>query len=157
MTVGDICTRAVVTADSHETVIEAARRMRDRHVGALVVISGINDGRRPVGIVTDRDLVVSAMAQTPDKLDQLEIGDVMTEDLVTALATESVDDALVRMRSRGIRRLPVVRHDGQLEGLVAFDDIVECLAEDLRNLASLVSSEQKHERAVRGFAPAGPA
>lgn len=149
MTVGEICTRTVVTAEPHETVVEAARRMRDQHVGALIVISGTNGVRHPLGIVTDRDLVVSAMAQSPDKLDLLQVGDVMSTDLVTAPATESVNDALTKMRSKGIRRLPVLARDGQLEGLVAFDDIIECLSEDLKNLASLVASEQKHERAVR--------
>jgi CBS domain-containing protein len=147
MTVGEICTRAVVTAQPDETVVVAARRMRDRHVGTLVVIA---DGeRRPVGVITDRDLVVSAVAQSPDKLESLQVGDVMSRDLVTALTTESVDDALARMRSHGIRRLPVVARDGQLEGLVAFDDIIEHLSEDLTELAGLVASEQKHERDAR--------
>jgi len=147
MTVGDLCTRIVITAEPHETVVEAARRMRDRHVGTLVVVT---DGdRRPIGLVTDRDLVVSALAQSPDRIDSLEVGDVMSRDLVTALATESVDDALKRMREHGVRRLPVVSSDGLLEGLVSFDDIVEQLSEGLTTLAGLVASEQKHERLAR--------
>lgn len=149
MTVGDICTRAVVTARPDESVIEAARRMRDRHVGTLIVIADAAGGRRPVGMLTDRDVVVSAVAQTPDKLDLLQVGDVMSRDLITVRTTESVDDALDKMRSHGIRRLPVVKSDGQLEGLVAFDDIVERLSEDLTALAGLVSRQQKHEREVR--------
>ncbi len=147
MTVGEICTRAVVTAQADESIATAARRMRDRHVGTLVVTA---DGdRRPVGVVTDRDIVVSAVAQSPDRIESLRVGDVMSADLITALTSESVDDALARMRSHGIRRLPVVTRDGQLEGLVAFDDIIEHLSEDLTALAGLVASEQKHEREVR--------
>ena len=79
------------------------------------------------------------------------VGDVMSRDLVTALTAESVDEALARMRSNGIRRLPVVSRDGQLEGLIAFDDIIEHLSEDLTELAGLVAREQKHERLARRY------
>jgi CBS domain-containing protein len=147
MTVGDLCTRIVITAEPHETVVDAARRMRDRHVGTLVIVT--NSDRKPIGLVTDRDLVVSALAQSPDKIDSLEVGDVMSRDLVTALPTESVEDALNRMRRHGVRRLPVVSSEGLLEGLIAFDDIVEQLSEGLAALAGLVMSEQKHERLAR--------
>jgi CBS domain-containing protein len=147
MTVGEICTRAVVTARSDESVIEVARRMRDRHVGTLVVIA--DDERRPIGVVTDRDIVVSAVAQSPDKIESLLVGDVMSRDLITALTTESIDDAVARMRSQGVRRLPVVGRDGLLEGLVAFDDMIEHLSGHLTELVGLVASEQKRERAAR--------
>lgn len=147
MTVGDLCTRIVITAEPHENVVDAARRMRDRHVGTLVIIT--DSDRKPIGLVTDRDLVVSALAQSPDKIDSLEVGDVMSRDLVTALPTESVEDALNRMRRHGVRRLPVVSSEGLLEGLIAFDDIVEQLSEGLAALAGLVMSEQKHERLAR--------
>jgi CBS domain-containing protein len=147
MTVGELCTRSVITALADESVVDAARRMRDRHVGTLVIVA--DTGRMPVGLVTDRDLVVSALAQSPDKIETLQVGDVMSRDLVTALTTESVDDALGRMRMHGIRRLPVVTRDGELEGLIAFDDIIEHLSEDITELAGLVASEQKHERLLR--------
>jgi CBS domain-containing protein len=95
MTVGEICTRSVVTASPTETIVEAARRMRDRHVGDLVVVT---DGElRPLGMLTDRDIVVSAVAQSADRLSSLLVADVMSRDLVSALLNESVDDALKRM------------------------------------------------------------
>jgi len=146
MTVGDLCTRVVITADPHETVVEAARRMRDRHVGTLVVV---DSERRPLGLVSDRDLVVSVLAQSPDKLDAIEVGDVMSGDLITALTNEPIEDAVKRMRTHGIRRLPVVTRDGQLEGLLAFDDLVEQFSEELAELAGLLTSEQRHERVMR--------
>ncbi len=146
MTVGGICTRLVVTANPEQTIAEAARRMRDRHVGALVVV---DSQRRPVGILTDRDIVVSAVAQSPEKLDALLVGDVMSRGLVTARETEAVDGALKRMRTNGIRRLPVVSPNGQLEGLVALDDILEVMSAELGNLVGLVAREQEREREVR--------
>ena len=146
MTVGEICTRSVVTAEPDETIAEAARRMRDRHVGALVVV---DTQRRPVGMLTDRDIVVSAVAQSPDKLDALLVGDVMSRDLVTARDVEAVDDVLLRMRTTGIRRLPVMSADGQLEGLLALDDILGAMSTELGEVVGLVAREQKREREVR--------
>jgi CBS domain-containing protein len=122
--------------------------MRDDHVGTLVVIDGENR-ERLAGILTDRDIVVSAVAQSPDKVESLLVGDVMTRDVITTRPTTTLDDALSMMRSRGIRRLPVVREEGQLEGLVAFDDILEVMSEELGELVGLVAREQKHEREVR--------
>ncbi len=146
MTVGETCTRAVVTADLEETIIVAARRMRDRHVGALVVCDA---DRQPIGILTDRDIVVSAVAQSPDKLDALLVRDVMSREIVTARSNEPAEEALRRMRERGVRRLPVVTADGRLEGVIALDDILDLMAEELTQMAGLVAREQKVERTVR--------
>lgn len=145
MTVGEVCSRTVVTADPDETIPVAARRMRDRHVGALVVL----DGTTPIGVLTDRDIVVSAVAQSPDKLDTLLVGDVMTRDLVTAQSTEPIEEALRRMRAHGVRRLPVVTGDGRIDGIIALDDILDLMADGLTQLAGLVAREQKVERTVR--------
>ena len=146
MTVGDICTKFVVTAHPDETIAEAARRMRNEHVGDVVVADA---DARPVGMLTDRDIVVSAVAQTPDKLEGLLIGDVMSRPPITVHATESVEDALKKMRTRGIRRLPVVAADGRLEGLVSLDDILGHMADELREAVGLVAQEQRRERRLR--------
>lgn len=143
MTVGDICTRSVVTAHPDETVVEAAKRMRDRHVGDLLVT---DTQARPTGILTDRDIVVSAVAQSPDKLESLLVGDVMSRDVLTVRTGETLDQALKMMRGKGVRRLPVVSADGRLEGLVAFDDILELMSDELGELVALVAREQKLER-----------
>jgi CBS domain-containing protein len=148
MTVGDICTRSVVTATPNESVVDAARRMRDRHVGDLVVVDEKN---RPVGLVTDRDIVVSAVAQSADKLDALTVGDLMTPDPVVGHARETVDDVLRRMRLHGIRRLPIVSSVGQLIGIVTFDDMIRQTSEGLRELVSLVAGEHERERAERDW------
>jgi len=145
MTVSDVCTRAVVTATPGETIAEAAKRMRDMHVGTLVVVDGERQNH-PAGILTDRDIVINGVAQSPDKVESLLVGDLMARELATARPTESLDSALTTMRSRGVRRLPVVSGNGVLEGLIAFDDILEVMSEELSDLVGLVASEQKHER-----------
>jgi CBS domain-containing protein len=146
MTVGDICTRFVVTADPDETIVEAARRMRDRHVGDLLVT---DSQHRPVGILTDRDIVVAAVVQSQDRLDALRIGDVMSRDLITVRATDSIDVALKTMRTHGIRRLPVISTDGRVEGLLAFDDVLSSMSESIGQLVGLVAREQRRERELR--------
>jgi CBS domain-containing protein len=137
----------VVTATPDETVADAARRMRDHHVGTVVVVDG-EKRDRPTGILTDRDIVVGAVAQSPDKIDSLLVGDVMTRDIITSRPAASLHSALSTMHSRGIRRLPVVSGDGRLEGLLAFDDILEVMSEELSELVGLVAREQKLERAL---------
>jgi CBS domain-containing protein len=137
-----------VTATPDETVADAARRMRDHHVGTVVVVEGAKKDR-PTGILTDRDIVVSVVAQSPSKVESLLVGDVMTRDLITARPAEALHSALSTMHSRGIRRLPVVSGDGRLEGLIAFDDILEVMSEELGELVGLVAKEQKLERQLR--------
>jgi CBS domain-containing protein len=150
MTVMDVCKKPVETASPDETVVEAARRMRDRHVGDLVVA---DTHGRPVGILTDRDIVVSVVAQSPDRLAELRVGDVMTPDPATVRAQEPLDTALAQMRALGIRRLPVIGTEGQLEGIVAFDDVVGFVARELGKLADLVTREQAYERNARKPVP----
>lgn len=146
MTVGEIPKRSVVTAHPDDTIIEAARRMRDRHVGALVVADTVG---RPLGMLTDRDLVVGALAGNPRDIETLKVGDVMSRHIVTAHRDEPVELALKEMRTHGIRRLPVISADGRLEGVVTLDDILEEMSGELRDLVSLVAREQSHEREVR--------
>jgi CBS domain-containing protein len=149
MTVGDICNRDVVVAPKGEMVVDAARRMRTSHVGDLVVVE-TRDGRRvPVGIVTDRDIVIAAVAGDPDHINYLLISDVMTSDLVTATEGESIEAALKKMHEHGIRRLPVVDAAGTLVGILTLDDILRYLTGQQSELVALVASEQQRERLYR--------
>jgi CBS domain-containing protein len=146
MTAGEFCNRQVVIARPDERVAEAARRIRDFHVGTLIVVDE-QDGRRvPVGILTDRDLVVRILTADRHDIDALVVDNVMTRTLVTVPEHESLFDALKKMRSFGVRRLPVVNERGGLEGLLTFDDLVDVVAEELSDLSALISREQKRER-----------
>lgn len=145
MTVGDICSHDVVFARASEPVRQAARRMRQHHVGDLVVVE---THRIPVGIVTDRDLVVGALANHGD-IDELQVGEVMTPNPVLASETLGLEDALELMRARAIRRLPVVDGDGGLTGILTLDDVLQVLNQELTKLVQLVMREQKREAVVR--------
>lgn len=148
MTAGEFCNRQVVIARGDESVIEAARRMRELHVGDLIVLDA---ERRPIGILTDRDITVGVVAQSPEHIDSLRVEDVMTRAPITAREAESLDDALKRMRSYGIRRMPVVDDAGTLQGLLTFDDLVAVTAEELTDLSELVLREQDRENERRSF------
>jgi CBS domain-containing protein len=154
-TAGEFCNRRVVVAKRGETLGDAARRMLDEHVGCLVVVEEDEPGQpKPVGMLTDRDIVVGVLARTDRHLDAITVGDVMTPSPVTAEEDEPFEDVFKRLRSFGIRRIPVVNQQGGLEGLMTFDDWVEFLEEQIADLASVMVFERKHEARIKGGAPA---
>lgn len=144
MPIGELCVRQVVVAPRETSVLEAARLMRQYHVGDIVVTDDVNGRRKPVGIVTDRDLVLEVMAPALDAT-ALTAGDIMSGDVITVTEDAGVLEAVHSMRAHGVRRVPVVNRDGLLVGIVSVDDLVELLAEELSELAKLVSKEQKRE------------
>jgi CBS domain-containing protein len=145
MSVGEICNREVVICRQDEPVSEAVALMRDCHVGCVVVVSESGAKFKPVGILTDRDIVVRLLPSTTD-LAVLKVSEVMSRELVTARCNDAVLDSLELMRDKGIRRLPVVDQEGHLEGILTVDDLIELLAEQLIDLVRLCSREQLHER-----------
>lgn len=145
VTVGEFCNRRVITIGKTDTVLEAARRMRAHHVGSLIIVEEAAGTVKPVGIVTDRDIVVGVVATASPYLESLQVGDLVTEPLVTARERESLVDAIKRMRGNGIRRMPVVNDEGALQGIIAFDDLLEFLSDELSELSALVSREQRRE------------
>jgi len=144
MRVGEICNRTVVVAKRDTVLTEAAHLMREHHVGSLVVVEPSGKGNVPAGIVTDRDIVVAVVAEGVDPR-KIAVGDVMPQRLVTVGEEDSVFDALRLMRARGIRRVPVLAADGTLAGIVAIDDLLEIVAEQLNDLVRAIATEQSRE------------
>jgi predicted transcriptional regulator len=124
--------------------------MRELHVGCLVIVEGAAGEHRPIGILTDRDIVVGVLAQTDQKLHLLRVDDVMTRKLVLAREDDDLDEVLRRMRAKGVRRLPVVDSRGVLTGVVAADDILEHVKEQVDTLAALIGRERRREEQARG-------
>lgn len=152
MHIGEICTRSVATCRRDASAPEIAQLMRDRHVGDVIVIDEYEGKLTPVGIVTDRDLVVQIMAKGINP-DLLRAGDLIAADLVTAVESEGVYDAIWHMRSKGIRRLPVVDAHNHLVGVLTADDVTEFLAEELTQVARIVPRQIKREEATRDPLP----
>ena len=148
-TIASICNRDVAFTTRETTVAAAAKLMRHGHVGSLVIVEQLNGGKRmPVGIITDRDIVVEVIATGLDPA-VITVGDIMAQELVVGRESDSVLETLEIMRFKGVRRLPTVDADGQLIGIVAVDDLLEVLAEELNELARIVAREQSHEASAR--------
>lgn len=147
MLVKDICTRDVVTMTTGATVVEAARAMREKHTGDVIVVASSERGPlRPVGIVTDRDLVLAVVAQAAERTGQLTIGDAMQRrDLVTIGEDEEVSTALERMLHAAVRRLPVVDGAGGIVGVLSVDDVLVMLADEMNAIARLVRAQPRRE------------
>jgi CBS domain-containing protein len=137
-----------VTVRRHEELTAAARMMRERNVGCLVVVepAGGMGGERPVGMLTDRDIVTTVIARN-SVLHGLVVDDVMTRNPVSVSAHSTIDDALLRMRNGGVRRVPVVDDRGRLAGILALDDIFEHLTERLPVAPMPIRREQRHDMA----------
>ena len=146
MSIGEICVRDAVVASRETSIEELAQRMREAHVGCVVVLG--EDARTPVGLVTDRDLVIELLAQRVDPA-SVAAGDVMSTDLVLVGEREPVFETIQRMRQRGVRRVPVVDESGALCGIVSMDDLVEYLVEELSDLVRVVRRERMHEAQLR--------
>jgi CBS domain-containing protein len=132
---GKICTKPVVTASAQMTVEQAARAMRSRNVGALVVV---NAGR-PVGMLTDRDVAVEVVARGMDP-DAVRVGDVMHKKPVTIREDLGIFDAAKVFARTGVRRLPVVTKAGVLVGVIAVDDLIMLLGNELGHVAAALSA-----------------
>ncbi len=148
MSVGQFCNRDTIIVSKQDSIVDAAKLMRQHHVGSLVVAEKTGDVCKPIGIITDRDLVVEVLAAQINPED-VPLGDIMSFELVTAYEQDGLYETLKHMRVKGVRRVPVIDSRGSLAGILAEDDVLEILARELSELAQLASSEQQRERKVR--------
>jgi CBS domain-containing protein len=149
LTAGEFCNRQVEIGYANEPVHELARRMRDGHVGTIIIVEERSEGRVPMGIVTDRDIVVGVVAVVPERVQTVLVQDLQTGPLVVAREDESLYEVVSRMRAQGVRRLPIVDASGVLQGIIAFDDLIEHVADEMGKLASLIERGQTQEREQR--------
>lgn len=149
MNIGKICRRPVVTIRPGDSLSTAARLMREHHIGYLIVADPQSSGAiRPLGVLTDRDIVLTVLAKEADPA-ALTAGDIMNSQPVTADESDSVESALQTMRRIGVRRLPVVGRRGELTGVLSLDDVIDTLASDIQELAGVIRNEQRIEGVLR--------
>jgi CBS domain-containing protein len=149
MNIGDLCKKPVVSVDFDDSIMAASALMREHHIGDVIVTKEKKGRELPVGILTDRDIVVSLAARDVD-LDEVLVGDVMTTGLILARDDDSIEEVVHNMTDNGIRRMPVTNREGNLVGLISFDDLVKFFAEQLSLLSSLVDVEITREMRERG-------
>jgi CBS domain-containing protein len=143
-TSGQICSREVVFTTRDTTVQAAAKLMRHHHVGTVVVVDDANGRRVPVGIVTDRDIVIEVCAVDLNP-NVITVGDIMAPELLTVREGEGLLQTVEIMRYKGVRRLPVVDRDGNLTGIVSIDDLLEALTEQMTEMTRILGREREHE------------
>ena len=148
LTAGDLCTRSTVIGSRTLALSEAARLMREQHVGSIVVIDDTLVGPMPVGMLTDRDIVTAVVAKDVD-VRALQVGDVMSTDVVTAREGDSLLDTLAVMRRHGVRRVPVTDARGVLQGVLSLDDVTEVVGEQISALVQALTSGHRREERRR--------
>lgn len=148
MKAGELATRNVATISAKETLAEAAHRMRESHVGDLVVFDRDGDSRRPAGIITDRDIVMALDRLGLEDFADREIGSEMSETLVVGKKGQPVHEVLRKMRQHGVRRVPIVNVDDELVGILTLDDLLGYYGDGVMKMAELVQKEISDEMEV---------
>lgn len=148
MPINECCKLDVVCCDPELSLPDTAALMRKHHVGDVIVVEMRGGVRTPVGIVTDRDIVVETMALQLDAT-LFTAGDIMNTPLVTVKDNAGFVETLRLMRTHGVRRMPVVSDNGALYGMVTADDIVQLLALELSLITQAMSGQMAHERRLR--------
>jgi CBS domain-containing protein len=136
------------TALPNETITACAKRMHAEHVGCLIVVEKNDGSQFPVGMLTDRDIAIEVVAFGLDP-NALTAGDVMSEKPAVVEEDDDLLDVLARMRERGARRLPVTRPDGALAGVIALDNVLEALGEQLDGMIGVLKAQQTRELRTR--------
>ena len=148
LSAGELCIRETVFALPQTGIAEAARLMREQHVGSLVVVEESPRGRVVVGMLTDRDIVTAIVAKEVDPT-LVRVGDTMSRDPLTVRETDTVLDVLAAMRQRGVRRVPVTNAQGVLIGILALDDVLGVMAEQMRAVVAVIESGWSKEKKKR--------
>jgi CBS domain-containing protein len=148
MRILEICTTEVVCCRPQASALEAARLMRHKHVGDVVVVGDLERDRVPLGVVTDRDLTIEVLGNGRDAA-QITLSDVMRSPVVVATESEDASIVLERMRIHGVRRIPVVDARGTLVGIVTLDDLLRALLSDMQTLLESQTQAQKREQSSR--------
>lgn len=154
MNIADICTRELVMADKNASLQQAATLMRQHHVGTLVIVANAAEGMQAVGMVSDRDIAIEAVARGLDAK-QTPIGRLAEGKLAVVPGSASIEEAIAAMKDRGVRRLLVASDSGQLAGIVSLDDLLDAVAHGMAELARIGRAGIEREAAER--APLPPA
>ena len=148
MTIASICTHKVITVDRDIDISAAAGVMRENHIGYLIVTDSRSGGSSPIGVITDRDIVVKVTAKDVDP-HSLTVGDVMTPEPLTAADDDGISETLRRMRRLGVRRVPVVGPGGKVSGVLSIDDVLNHVVRQLSDVSGSMRNELNFERALQ--------
>lgn len=136
MNCGDICRKEVVVVRKEDSIRQIAELMRGHDVGTVLVVMGEGNQRKPIGIITDRDIVIRIIANNID-LSSVAAGDVMCCDLVLVHENDDLCAAIERMNEHHVRRVPVVDDQGYLKGIMSSSDAMKLVADEMMSISKL--------------------
>jgi CBS domain-containing protein len=145
MSIAEFSTKYVITALEGETVFDAAKLMSDRGVGSIVVV---DLDKKPIGMVTDRDIVLKVIVQGKDPKFTI-LKEIMTKDIIILSQDRGFFETTKIMSAMGIRRIPIVDHDGKLTGIISLDDMILVFGEELSNIAGAIASGTSIPKSVK--------
>jgi CBS domain-containing protein len=148
MLLRDLCTPDVVHCTPQTTALAAAVLMRQKHVGDLVITDDLDGDQNPIGMVTDRDVVIEVLGKELDPR-TVTVREIMRMPVVVARDDEDVSQVLERMKTHGVRRVPVMGAHRKLIGIVCLDDLLKQVAADVNALVDVINRGQGHEHRVR--------
>jgi CBS domain-containing protein len=148
MLLREICTPDVISCAADCNALHAARLMRQHHVGDLIIVEDMDSDPSPIGVVTDRDIVVEVLGKELDP-GRVPLRQIMRTPVVIASTSEEVAQAVERMKFHGVRRIPVVDEASRLVGVLSLDDLLKRLAADAASLAEVMSRERDREHRLR--------
>ena len=138
----------LISVETGSTLTEAAQLMRKNHVGNIVVVDQKSGKKKPVGIITDRDIALEIFAQDKDPK-TMKAEDIMTRSLATATLNEDLFSMIAKMKENGVNRLPVLSESGDLVGIVTSKKLLQCLVQGLQDLSAVSSQQHKKEKDTR--------
>lgn len=139
MKIVDLCNKNTVTIEQNKNLYDVACLMEENNVGCIVVTKDNSEDFKPVGIITDRDLVVKVMANNKD-YKETKVAEIMSKDLLILEGHTGIQEAIEEMNKKGVRRAPILK-DKKLCGVVAVDDLIELIADELNSLSDLVKKQ----------------
>ena len=148
MSLSELCNKNVVTISAEDTMLYACKLLRNEHVGCLIVTDLYEGNSQPIGIITDRDVVVKVIAPEVN-ISKVLVKDVMDSKFISANINDDIHVALNLMRKHGIRRIPLINDSGCLEGIVTIDDLFSYLSDELNKLTRAIYMEQSREKIIR--------
>jgi len=145
MKAGKFCNREVITSSRDTSIEEISKLMRKNHVGDIVIVDTRDGQPVPVGIITDRDIVMHVIAEGID-YHPIIAEDIMTLEMQVVNEDSSIWELHRLMREKGVRRVPVVNEDEVLVGIISIDDLLEIISRELSDLVLAINRGQIQEK-----------
>jgi len=148
MPISDLCAKGEVCIERGASLQAAAKMMKKHHLGGLIVVEA-KGAKQPVGVLTDRDIVLGVVAENKPSTTKVE--EVMSTNVVKVRRSEGIASVVDRMEQEGVRRMVIVDDVGAACGLVSADDIIQLVARELNGLGRLVGQQVENERSHKAW------